>query len=333
MKAYRFIIAALLMVLAACSQAPSPEVNTEELSSQAVLAGASGMLYYAAHNPTAADPYRIFRQDQTDGNPVLVYSGNREIQSVAATLSGGVVIVSMRETSSSSSDFEIFKITSTTVATQLTTNSFDDTNVSITRGGTSLPFAYKMAWETSRSCGLGCLKRAILVRSDSLFGPPSVSFVPNGSGDFTQPSISGNGQYIAFVRRVGNTKSVERYRLSTGVFTVIASTSGVVTTNLSDPSVSDDGTKVVYRTNLILIPNPNYSIKLSTNGVITNVVSGVPMSHPYLTADGRYITYAKQVSGAYRIVTRSLVTNLEVDATAPASPRNHYAPFWQKANP
>ena len=89
MKNVRYILMALLLVLAACSQAPSPEVKTnEELSSQAVLAGASGMLYYLAHNPTTADPYRVFRYNQVTDTITQVYSGVKEIQSVAGTLDG-----------------------------------------------------------------------------------------------------------------------------------------------------------------------------------------------------------------------------------------------------
>ena len=240
----------------------------------------------------------------------------------------------MRQTSSSTSDFEIFKITSTTAATQLTTNSTDDTHVSITRGTTIQGFpSYKMAWETNVSCGLFCTKRGIQVRSVGLGS--SDSFLTFGTGDLTQPTLSGNGQYLAYIRKATDQQRVGRYRFSTSsAITIASSGSGLFQPSFSDPSVSDDGTKVVYRSRgQIVFPDVNYSIKLSTNGVITNVVSGVPMSHPHMTADGKYITYAKQVSGAYRIVTRSLITNLEVDATAPASPRNHYAPFWQKANP
>jgi hypothetical protein len=335
MKQVRYLLLGFLMVLAACSQAPSPEANRdEELSSQAVLPGASGKLYYAAHNPTAADPYRIFRQDQTNGNPVLVYSGVKEIQSVAGTLDGSTVIMSMRETSSSSSDFEIYRITSTTTATQLTTNSFDDTNVSISRGSTQLGlFAYTMAWETQVSCNIsqGCnTKRAIRVRSTNGLSS-SDSIVSFGSGDLTQPTLSGNGQYVAYIRKTSSNDRVDLYKFSPSTNTTIATNgSGLIKPSFSDPSVSDDGTKVVYLSKLFIFPNTSYRIRLNTSGVTTTIVSGVPMSHPHLTADGNWLTYAKQVNGAYRIVTRSLVTNFEVDSTAPVAPRNHYAPFWQK---
>jgi hypothetical protein len=338
MKAYRYMLAALLLLLAACSQAPSPEIRTdEELTSQGTLAGASGFVYYLAHNPTAPDPYRVFRHDQATDARIKVYSGTKEIQSVAGTLSGGTVIVSMRETSSSSSDFEIFKITSTSTVTQLTTNSIDDIHVSISRGAKQLGLpTYKMAWETNVSCGFGCSKRGVLVRSVSAFAATTDSFIASDFYDFTQPTMSANGKHVAFIRKSGSTQWVGYNTLDadgdiTTVAILASNGNGPIKPSFSSPSVSDDGKKMVYLSRgIIAFPDVNYSVKLINNFVITNVVSGMPMSHPHLTSDGNFVTYAKQVAGAYRIVTRSLVTNLETDSTAPASPVNHYAPFWQK---
>ena len=90
---------------------------------------------------------------------------------------------------------------------------------------------------------------------------------------------------------------------------------------------------MAYLSRLITgIGTANYSIKLfnKTSNTTSTIVSGAEFSHPHLTADCKWLTYAQKVDGAYRIKTRSLVTNLEVDSTAPAAPRNHYAPFWQK---
>jgi WD40-like Beta Propeller Repeat len=336
MKAYRYILFALLLVLAACTQTPSPAAPTEEtLTSQAVLSGATGLVYYIGHNPNAVNPYSIISHDQATDTKKVLFSGKREIQSVAGMLSGANVIISMRETTSSTSDFEIFRITSTIAATQLTTNSFDDTNVSITRGSTSLPFPYTMVWETQFTCVDGPKVRSIQVRSGTIFGPPSDSFVIDCLDNLTQPSISGNGSYIAFVRTSGSTRKVELYRRSTQTFSVIASSSGggFGTFSYVDPSPSDDGKKVAYLRRSNIIPNPSYSIRLYNNGVTSTIVSGAVFSHPHLTADGKWLAYAQQVNGAYRIKTRNLLTNLEVDATAAASPVRHFAPFWQKANP
>lgn len=353
MKAYRIILFALLLVLAACSQAPTPTATPDEtLSSQTVLSGASGFVFYVVHNPNAAKPYSIVRYDQEDDVKVTLYKGDCEIQSVAGTLywkDTRKVFVSMREPGNCSSDFEIFRITSQTTATQLTTNSGDDTNVSVTEGDplcvsgahSCFDVDYKLVWETQTFCGILCSKRGIQVKTKtgSTF---TDSFIKSNTSDLTQPSISSNGFYITFVRKSGSTQTVVRHnkmRLLGGgtfdVFVDIASNgSGLIKPSFSDPSVSDDGKKVVYLSRgIVAFPDVNYSIKLYNNGAISSIVSGVPFSHPHLTSNGNWLTYAQQVSGTYRIKTRNLITNLETDTTAPASPVSHSAPIWQDYNP
>lgn len=353
MKAYRVILLALLLLLAACSQAPTPTARPDEtLSSQAVLAGASGFVFYIVHNPTAAKPYSIVRYDQEADTKIVLYKSDCEIQSVAGTLywkDTRKVFVSMREPGNCSSDFEIFRITSQTTAEQLTTNSFDDTNVSVTEGDplcvsgahSCFDVDYKLVWETQTFCGIFCSKRGIQVKTKtgSTF---TDSFIKSNTSDLTQPSISSNGVYITFVRKTGSTQTVVRHnqlRLLNGsiidVFVDIASNgSGLIKPSFSDPSVSDDGKKVVYLSRgIVAFPEVNYSINLYNSGVISSVVSGAPFSHPHLTSNGNWLSYAQQVNGTYRIKTRSLITNLEADATVPASPISHYAPFWQDYNP
>jgi hypothetical protein len=335
MKAYRVIFFALLFVLGACSQAPTPTATPEEtLTSQAVLQGASGLVYYVVHNPNAVNPYSVVSHDQAANTKKTLYKTKREIQSVAGTLTGSTVIISMRETEDPASDFEIFDITNN-IATQWTTNSFDDTHVSITRGGTSLGFpTYKMVWETQVSCDFLCTKRGIQIRS--AFNGFTDSFVSAGSGDLTQPTISGNGRFIVFVRVSGNSRSVQRYTVSTGIFNVLVSNNGGIgSPSYSAPSVSDDGIKIAYLSRRVLGLTVSYSVRLFdfNFGTDSSIVSGATFSHPHLTADGKWLTYTQQVNGSSRIKTRNLVTNLETSLTAPVLPVNHVAPFWQKANP
>jgi hypothetical protein len=329
MKAYRVILFALLLVLAACSQAPSPAATPEEesLTSQAVLPGASGVVYYIVHNPDVAKPYRVVSYDQTSNTRKTLYSDTRKMHSVAGTLNGFTVMISMRETTSENSDFEIFQITSPTTVTQLTTNSYDDINISVTRGSTLPGFTpYRMAWETQVPCNLFCIKLGIQVRQVSFTG---ADLFVSGSGDLTRPTISGNGHCIAFIRRTGDKSRVELYTLSTNTYSVIAF-SNVPNIRYYDPSPSDDCTKVAY----LQVEDwglSAYSIVLHGGG--GTIVSGGRLSHPHLTSDGKWLTYAKYVNGTYRIKTRNLLTNLETDATAPESPITHYDPFWQMANP
>jgi hypothetical protein len=335
MKAYRFILFALLLVLAACSQAPSPEATTDEdtLTSQVVLPGASGLVYYIVYDPSKAYPYSVNSYDQATSVKKVLYASKREMQSVAGTLNGSTVIISMRETENSSSDFEIYDVKNL-AATKKTNNNFDDTNVSVTRVFTTLNISrYTMAWETQVSCGVLCFKRGIQVRSVSLLSPDSDKFISFGNGDLTQPSISGNGKYVTFVRKLGNTRSVELNEIGTNVSSIVASSGGLITTSYFDPSPSDDGKKVAYLSRTFIGLNVSHSIKLYSNGATSTIVSGASFSHPHLTADGKWLTYAQQVNGTYRIRTHDLLNNQVVDSTASASPVSHFAPFWQKANP
>jgi hypothetical protein len=329
MKAYKVIFIALLLVLAACSKAPSPAATPEEetLTSQGVLPGASGLVYYINYNPLVVKRYSVVSYDQATGTKKTLYSDSREMQSVAGTPDGFRVIISMRATSTSG--FEIFKINNTLPpeALRLTSN-LNNTNVSITRAGT-------MVWETVVSCGAFCFRHVIQVRDPLVLPASQNKFVDGGSGDLTQPTISGNGDYIAFVRVSGNMQRVELYNRITHSFSVIASNSIAPSSiTFSAPSPSDDGTKVAYLRKSNVFPNPAYSsIRLYNNGVTSSIVNGVPFSHPHLTADGKWLIYAKEVNNTFRIKTRNLLTNLETDATTPSSPVSHFAPFWQKANP
>jgi hypothetical protein len=115
MKAYRCILIALLLVLAACTQTPSPATTPEEetLTSQAVLPGASGLVYYIQHDTTLLKPYSVISYNQATNTKKTLYSDTREMQSVAGTPDGFRVIISMRATTSSTSGFEIFNINNT----------------------------------------------------------------------------------------------------------------------------------------------------------------------------------------------------------------------------
>jgi hypothetical protein len=265
MIAYRYTLAALFLVLAACSQAPSLEVKSDdELYSQAVLAGATGFVYYVAHNPMAADPYRVFRYDQATDTIVQVYSGVKEIQSVAGTVDGDNVYVSMRETSSSSSDFEIYKITSATTATKTTNNTVDDTNVSVSRNKSN----NSIAWQSTNPNSNQYI-------SVSFANGGGVSFI--GGDHSVQPSISGNGRYVVYIEKTSGAQAVKIYDTQANTFTqVFTNGSAFFKPSFSDPSTCNDASKVVYLSSMFKgIGNISYSIRLynrATN-TITTIVS------------------------------------------------------------
>jgi hypothetical protein len=168
----------------------------------------------------------------------------------------------------------------------------------------------------------------------------SVSFANGGGVSFiggnhsVQPSISGNGRYVVYIEKTSSAQAVKIYDTQASTFTqAFSNGSAFIKPSFFDPSTCNDASKVVYLSRMVKgIGNVSYSIKLYTKATntTTTIVSGAQFSHPHLSADCNYLTYAQKVNDAYRIKTRSLITNLEVDSTTPAAPRNHYAPFWQK---
>jgi hypothetical protein len=131
------------VVNADTSQDAQPDASTE-LAPQAVLPGAKGFVvygWYSANSTTT--PWRVYRHDEVSDVATMIYGGLREINSVAVSGDGTKFLVSMRETSDAASDFEIFQITLTpTTVTQLTTNTGNDTNVSMSVD------ASKYVWDT-----------------------------------------------------------------------------------------------------------------------------------------------------------------------------------------
>jgi hypothetical protein len=81
-----------------------------DLSTQAVLPNTSGFVYYVRSTLVLDGPflYQVFRHNQKTDAITLLYSGIRAIQSVAGSLDGKVIVVSMRETTAMISDYDGF---------------------------------------------------------------------------------------------------------------------------------------------------------------------------------------------------------------------------------
>jgi hypothetical protein len=116
--------------------------STPELSAQSTLPDTSGRVYYVRHNPRAVHepPYSIIQHNILTGTSELLYSGEREVQSVAGNQGvdvsgedgGGWFYMSMRETTDPASDFDIYGFLDNSVVYLLTDDTVDNTNVSFT---------------------------------------------------------------------------------------------------------------------------------------------------------------------------------------------------------
>ena len=252
------------------------------------------------------------------GIMIGIYKGERAIDSVAGSENGSTAVISMQE-NAGSGDYEIYEVDiMTKTAAKLTDNGVNDTDVSMASDG------LRIAWQT-RSNGLD----AIMIRSYSLvLGSGSYNDFSLIRGvNQSDPSISSNGRYIAYVTFVNAESFVYVYDLYENLRTRAARQAKV----FEHPSVDDSGKIVAYleqaATDRIFIYNGN------TRTTSNEYSYSGGLEHPHLTSDGTYLSFARLQNSTYRVLTRNIKTNQITAISAPASPRASMTPHWLKPNP
>ena len=270
--------------------------------------GAQGFVAYIRHNPAAANPWAIIRFNQETDTKTVVYSGLRELDSVAVDASGNKVVFSGRD-ATAGADYEVYILDiSAATTTQLTSNTFDDTNVSVSSDGNMI--AYEDLRTTSNLRSVRWYNGTTTLRLNSTVND-------------TMPSISGDAAFIAFVRTTATgTIQVRRYEIATATNTSIVSNTEVK----EHPSVSDDGEKVAWVQTLA-----NASDRLRIKDTISNVTTNIfdsttGIEHPHLRSDGNYITYGLVTAGFTRVYLRDLVGNIAIQGLSGAF--NTKGMFW-----
>ena len=169
------------------------DLSTASLTTQATLADAEGYIFYIEQKSSVNKPWRIFRFDQATDKTTKIYEGKRKIQAVSGSIDGNTLIVSMRQTASNSSDYEIYRLIISPKSTEiLTSNNVDDIDASMSADGS------RIAWERPRSGVATVYTR--MYSSDDQF---TEAFF-NNSLPQREPSLSGNGQYLVFIRDLAN---------------------------------------------------------------------------------------------------------------------------------
>lgn len=299
-------------IVPAGQEIPALPDNQGELTPRAVLPSVGGDVYYLRHDPNRlfGSPYSVFRHQHLDDNLALIYSGDREIQSVAGSYS--VFVVSMKETTDPSSDFDIFLFDfydpNNLKVYLLTDDTVDNTNISVNLYDNGIVYEQPVAGKATL-----VLRRGHCCNFDTYYLIYSDAQ--------RQPSISQDGQYITFIRDLGNgTHEVVKYTIATNTYLSVASSSAV----LDYPSISNDGQKVMW-----LEHGSRDSVKLKnlTTGTTQTVLSDTFIAHPFLTANGLYMTYQT----TRKIVTRDLSTGQNAYvATTPFATVSFYNPMWQQ---
>jgi hypothetical protein len=289
-----------------------PDSNAGELSAQAVLPGASGFIFYVEYLPglNGENFYSLYRHDQTTGAVTVVYSGDRQIQSVAGSADGIFVAVSMRETTNVNSDYDIFLFNVSDVANPaiflLSYDNVNNTNVSMTTDATRIVNEQPVAGRAS-----------VVLRTKQPFAlydsVTLMSTLPQ-----RQPSLSSNGQYISLVRDLADgSDRVLRYTVATASYLTVT-TNAVV---LEYPSLSQNGDKVLWLQNGT---TDVAKLKDITAGTTQSVLSSSSIGHPSLAGNGSFMAY---VNGS-NIVTKQLVTGQIQTITGSQFSFNFYAPMW-----
>jgi Tol biopolymer transport system component len=317
------------MALAGQELSPLADIKSE-LSSQAVLPNASGIVFYAQQDQRpiiGVKPYSIYRHDQRFDERAIIYSGFRKIQSVAGSMDGdpitsrGSVVVSMREKPEPNgplpgNDLEIFLITfdefGHPTIFQLTSDSVDNTNVSVTGDRNRIVYNQPVSG-----------KDTVVLRTRQGFASYN-SVILSATYPQRHASISINGQYIALVRNpVGGNDSIQRYTVATNSYLGVGSTGTGNTFEF--PSVSADGQQVLLLRNSTTRPQIVILKNLST-GTTQTVASGTAIRHPFLSTDGRFMTYQE----GRNIMTKDLITGqVQALTNSLTSLITYYSPMWQ----
>jgi hypothetical protein len=290
--------------------ADSPD---SDVSVQAVLPDSGGSLAYVRHDPEDADPWQLWLADQTSGARTQVYRGHRSIQAAAVSSDGNTFVLAMAA-STAGSDYDVYRLKLDTQSlSRLTNTPAPQSNVSISADGNVV------VWEGQRAEG-----RALFIRVYS--GSSFEEGMLVASTDQLQPAVSGNGDHIAFIRELAEENRVMRYsRLNNSYITISKSKS-----SLAYPSLGNGGDKVAW-----LEHRPSEDrvrVKTVSTGAIADVASGPRVERPFLTADGKFLTYALKPNENWHIYTKDLTTAQVALAASSSGSVNAYAPYWQKAS-
>jgi FG-GAP repeat len=295
--------------------------HTSDFSPQVVLPNTDGFVYYIQHNPTAVNPWQVIRHDQSTDTQIAVISTQREIQSVAGSLDGNIVMVAMRQTTTTPNDFEIFRLNISSAVTQrLTTDTVDNIHVGVSADG------LKVIWQhlVGGSLETVFLRTYATTTTTSSFTEVALS----SASSQVEPSISGNGRFIVLVR-LAALKTIQRFDTRTSSYLELASTGRFQ--SFQHPSVSDDGNKItwLFRSEVGALSAQLKNIEANT---LQDVLIGVDgdFEHPFMTSDGNFLSYSLKQNNTFKVHVKNLATGAVRRIFNPTAPVTHIGSMWQK---
>ncbi|CAN5658479.1 hypothetical protein BH24DEI1_BH24DEI1_08800 [soil metagenome] len=286
------------------------EAEEEELSTQAVLPGASGYIAYVHFDGLTAK-FQLWLANQSNDKKTLVYTGNRYINSVAVSLTGNILVFSMN-TATGCCDIYRLIVSSNKLSNLTNSPALNHINVSMTADDKII------AWGGTHNG-----KHVVYIRTYERSG--SSQSMLSASAQQTEPSISSDGKTIALMRFSSGKYRVMRYDRQKKTYLQVATSSNP----LLHPSPSNNG-KLAWLENRAHLGLTNrVRVKTIATGAITNALSTSSyIAHPHLASDGNFIVYDRYQNSKYNIFTR----NLSTGKTARTVSASHWfdGAYWQK---
>ena len=285
--------------------------EVSEFSTQKVLTGAQGYIYYVQYNAKATRPWRIYRHDQTTNKRVLLYSSKQRISSVAGSTNGLVFAFTQQDRKAQGGDEEIYRATlSDHVVRRLTNNKVHDVHVSMSAD------AQRIVWQTTRAG-----KEGIIYRTYTATGKIVQTLLKHPDPQI-QPSVTANGRHIAAIR-LKSPNQVVLYTIGKK-YRIVRSSKYT----MRHPSASDDAKTVAWlqtvgRSYLVNAKD----LRSGDMTILAKNTTGI--HHPHLKSDAAWLTYGVQRRGSWDVITKNLQTGSVAGVTLSSSPTYHSAMYWQ----
>lgn len=317
-------LALVLALPAGCTDAPvvvptGPDgALSREILPQAILEGASGTIAYIRYEPGAKDPWQIWCLNAETGERRRVYSDRREIQSVAVNGDGNRFVVAMWPTARGFEGVHIFDTSDSAPPKRLTRAHHDETNVSMSADGRTI------VWEGERDG-----RRALFADLNGDGVRDLAVFIPG-----TQPSVSGDGNSIAFVSEESGQYRVMLYDIRAGTAREVARSRNP----LEHPSPSNGGGKVAYLERRQTMDRVWVrDVVAGTSTAVVSVRKTDPaakvLDHPHLPGDGEFLVYVEygepETDGATpKIFAYGISNRFQMAIDAAVAPAGLFAPYW-----
>ena len=279
-----------------------------------------GYMYYISHNPNDTNPWQAIRYNLDEHSSTTIYAGGYEVQSIAGSADGNIIILNIKHKTKGISNLEIYRLYIRPKSVhRLTETVEDEINVSSSADGRHV------VWQQEDN---GFNKIYGRIYLDDKATAVYQDFLLDHFKSQRDPSISSDGRYLALVRNISNDSDwIYLYDLYKGDYQLVTQSPD----SKMHPSVSANGQKVVW----LVVDGANQIAQLkdlNVNTIITVINNGLGINHPYITADGDWLSYSQEVNGVWQVRIQNLVTDAVNKVDSLASKVNVAGMYWQKPN-